>query len=283
MAEPARIWRCGAHTLSLDTPLTMGILNVTPDSFSDGGSYSTVEDAVSHGLEMVEHGAAIVDVGGESTRPGSAAVSVDEEIARVVPVVKALAAAGVLVSVDTRHAPVAQAVIDAGACIINDVSGFSDPAMVEVAAQCDAGLVVMHMIGQPATMQNAPHYDDVFSEVRDYLLGQAATLVAAGVDPSRICLDPGFGFAKTDEHNLEVLRRTRGFVETGFPVMVAVSRKRTIGAVTGVETPSERDAGSIAAALFAVERGATVVRVHNVEYTIQALRVFNALSEGISS
>ncbi len=275
------VWRCGAHLLSLDRTLVMGIVNITPDSFSDGGVNFDPRSALLSAGAMVAAGADLVDVGGESTRPGSGEVPAAEELARVLPVVRDLAARGVAVSVDTRHATVAAGCVKAGATVINDVSGFSDPAMRALAASCDAGLVVMHMRGEPRTMQDEPHYDDVVAEVAALLLAQAELLVAAGVDRERIALDPGIGFGKTTAHNLELLRRLDEIVALGYPVLVGASRKRFLGEITGVAEPRERLAGSIAAALAAVERGAGIVRVHDVAETVQALATARAVRDGM--
>ena len=253
-------------------PIIMGILNLTPDSFSDGGSYPTPEDAIARGLQMVEEGALIIDVGGESARPGATPVTEEEECARVLDVVKALARKGVCVSIDTRHAPVARAALEAGASIINDVSGFRDPAMVDLAASCEAGLVVMHMGGDdPRTMQNEPVYEDVVAEVRDYLKAQADNLIAHGVARERICLDPGPGFGKTAKQTVELMRNFHEFNRLGFPTMVAVSRKSYIGEAYQIKDPKERDSASAAEALMACELGASVIRTHNVALTAQAL------------
>lgn len=267
-------WQCGRFGLLLGHPLIMGILNVTPDSFSDGGEHAESNAAFARGLALVEHGADIVDVGGESTRPGSAPVSAAQEVARVEPVVAELAAHGQFpVSIDTRHALVAAACVAAGASIINDVSGFRDPAMVDVAVGCEAGVVIMHMLGEPGTMQHDPRYDDVVDEVRGYLDRAASRLVAAGVARNRIAVDPGIGFGKTLEHNLELFRRLPELAELGYPLLVGASRKRFIGELTGVAEPRERVGGSVIAALTAVERGAHIVRVHDVSDTLQALRM----------
>jgi len=273
-------WRCGAHALPLTRALVMGIVNVTPDSFSDGGVTFDPRAAFVAAWAMSAAGADIIDVGGESTRPGSGEVSPAEELARVLPVVRDLAARGAVVSVDTRHATVASECVRAGAAVINDISGFSDPAMVALAASCDAGLVVMHMQGDPGTMQDEPHYDDVVAEVSAYLLGQAASLEAAGVARERIALDPGIGFGKTTAHNLELLRRLDEIVALGYPVLVGASRKRFIGEITGVTEPRDRLAGSVAAALVAVEHGAAIVRVHDVAETVQALAIAQAVRGG---
>ena len=216
------MWKCGSFEFDTRKPVIMGILNVTPDSFSDGGTHNTPEAALAWAQQMLDEGAHMIDVGGESTRPGSAEVSVEEEAARVLPVVRALAEQGVCVSIDTRHAAVAKACVEAGAAIINDVSGFRDPAMVQVAAQSDCGVVVMHMKGEPGTMQQNPQYDDVVAEVRDYLRDQAAMLEAAGVSPERICIDPGPGFGKTASQTLELVRNFPELARLGYPVMVAV-------------------------------------------------------------
>lgn len=266
------IWKCSQYRFDAKMPIIMGILNLTPDSFSDGGSYPTPEDAIARGLQMVEEGALIIDVGGESTRPGATPVSEEEECARVLDVVKALASKGICVSIDTRHASVARSALEAGASIINDVSGFRDPAMVEVAASCDAGLVVMHMGGDdPRTMQDEPVYEDVVAEVRDYLKAQADNLIAHGVARERICLDPGPGFGKTAKQTIELMRNFHEFSRLGFPTMVAVSRKSYIGEAYHIEDPKERDNASAAEALMACELGASVIRTHNVALTAQAL------------
>lgn len=266
------IWKCSQYSFDAKMPIIMGILNLTPDSFSDGGSYPTPEDAIARGLQMVEEGALIIDVGGESTRPGATPVSEEEERARVLDVVKALADKGICVSIDTRHASVARAALEAGASIINDVSGFRDEAMVDLAASCDVGLVVMHMGGDdPRTMQDEPVYEDVVAEVRDYLKTQAENLIAHGVARDRICLDPGPGFGKTAKQTIELMRNFHEFNRLGFPTMVAVSRKSYIGEAYHIEDPKERDSASAAEALMACELGASAIRTHNVALTAQAL------------
>ncbi len=274
----SRIWKCAGTLLTLDKPLVMGILNVTPDSFSDGGLHEDPVSAVEAGLRMAAQGADIIDVGGESTRPGSAEIPPAEELARARPVVARLAAElDVPISVDTRHAEVALACVQAGASIINDVSGFSDPEMVAVASACDAGLVVMHMLGEPGSMQAEPRYTDVVAEVCEYLLDRALTLEAAGVARERIAIDPGIGFGKTIEHNLALLRALPQLAAFGYPVMVGASRKRFIGMLTGQDDPAQRLGGSVAAALWALEHGASMVRVHDVAETVQASTVASAL------
>lgn len=257
----------------------MGILNVTPDSFSDGGRYAGTDAAIERGRELVALGADIIDVGGESTRPGSEPVSAAEESARVVPVIAALASSlDVPISVDTRHAPVAAASVAAGATILNDISGFDDPAMVDAAVGSDAGLVVMHMSGEPRTMQEEPRYADVSAEVHDYLVSRARALEEAGVARERIMLDPGLGFGKTTGHNLELLRRLDAFASSGYPLLVGASRKRFIGEITGVATPAGRVHGSVAVAVWSALHGADVVRVHDVAATAEALAVVEALA-----
>jgi dihydropteroate synthase len=271
------VWRCGRFGLDLGSPHVMGILNTTPDSFSDGGMHDDPSEAVLWGLRLISEGAAIIDIGGESTRPGSDPVDVAEELARVRPVVARLAREGVPVSIDTRRADVARACVEAGASIINDVSGFRDEAMVDVAASCDAGLVVMHMQGEPTSMQQTPRYVDVVAEVGEYLLAQASMLEAAGVARDRIAVDPGLGFGKTLQHNLELMRRLPELVALGYPVLIGASRKRFLGTITAVEVPAERLGGSIAAACWAADRGAAVLRVHDVGPTVQAMAVVSAL------
>lgn len=266
------IWQCASYAFDSRMPVIMGILNVTPDSFSDGGEHASPEDAVAHARKMVEEGALIIDVGGESTRPGAAAVPEEEELARVLPVVEALVEEGMCVSIDTRHAPVAQACVEAGAAIINDVSGFRDPAMRQVAAGCDAGLVVMHMKGEPATMQDAPAYGDVVAEVADYLAKRCDELQVAGVARNRICIDPGPGFGKTPQQSRELMRNLHEFMHLGYPVMAAPSRKSYVGYVYGIDDPAERDTASAAEALLACELGASVLRMHNVAMTAAALK-----------
>jgi len=248
------------------TPLVMGVLNVTPDSFSDGGTWLGPEAAVAHGLALVAEGADVVDVGGESTRPGAQPVEEAEERRRVLPVVEALAP-HVRVSVDTRKAGVAEAAIEAGATLVNDVSA----SLHEVAAAGGAGWVAMHMQGQPATMQDAPHYDDVVTEVRDFLVARAEAATAAGV--KEVWIDPGIGFGKTLAHNLALLRHLRALVATGLPVVVGTSRKGFIGALTGDAPVDDRREGSLATATWALAQGAGMVRVHDVAPTVQAARL----------
>ncbi|MBR2803592.1 MAG: dihydropteroate synthase [Eggerthellaceae bacterium] len=265
-------WHCASYEFDERMPIVMGILNVTPDSFSDGGQHNALDAALEHAHRMLNEGAVIIDVGGESTRPGSDEVSIGEEIDRVIDVVSVLSDEGVCVSIDTRHAEVARAAVEMGASIINDVSGFRDPAMVKVATECDAGLVVMHMKGEPKTMQNDPQYEDVVAEVRDYLRNRAAELEAAGIAHDRICIDPGPGFGKTPSQTLEMVRNYHEFARLGYPLMAAFSRKSFIGYAYNIDNPAERDAASAAEALLACELGASVVRTHNVAMTVEALK-----------
>lgn len=265
------IWRCGKYAFDSRMPIVMGILNVTPDSFSDGGQHDAFDAAIAHAERMIEEGALVIDVGGESTRPGAAAVTEEEELSRVLDVVRELASRDVCVSIDTRHASVARACVEAGASIVNDVSGFRDEAMVEVARSCDAGLVVMHMQGDPETMQDDPSYRDVVAEVKEYLGAQAAMLEEAGVARDRICVDPGPGFGKTYSQTKEVIRNFHEFVHLGYPVMCAVSRKSVVGRMYGIDDPAERDEASAQEALLACELGCSVVRAHDVAATVAKL------------
>lgn len=258
-------------------PALMGILNVTPDSFSDGGLYPDPASAVARGLQMVAEGADLVDVGGESTRPGASGVSVQEELARVVPVVKGLVAEGVPVSIDTRKAVVAQAALDAGAFLVNDVSGLSDPAMRTLVAARKCWVCIMHMQGEPGTMQNAPHYGDVVADVLHWLEQQAKVMVNAGLASDRIWIDPGIGFGKTVEHNLALLGNVERFVETGFPVLIGVSRKSFLGHLGGGLPPLERLPGTLAAQVLAQAKGARIIRAHDVAEAKRAIDVAAAI------
>lgn len=268
----ARTWHCGPFDFDLSTPVVMGICNVTPDSFSDGGMHATAPEAFEHARGLLAAGAGIIDVGGESTRPGAEEVPPDVELERVLPVVRELAAQGVAVSVDTRHASVAAACIDAGACIVNDVSGFRSLEMRELAAQSDVGLVVMHMRGTPKTMQEAPVYDDVVLDVEQELSRMATRLSAEGVAPERICLDFGIGFGKNIAHNLALVQATAHFADLGYPLMAAVSRKSFIGAMSAESVPAMRDRASALCAAFMAGQGARILRVHNVAATHEMLR-----------
>lgn len=281
------VWRCKDIEFDLEVPIYMGILNVTPDSFSDGGKWNCVDEALQHAHDLLDDGAHIIDVGGESTRPGSEEVSEAEELSRVLPVVKALLEEGVCISVDTRHASVAKECIDAGVHIINDISGFEDAEMRELAAQSDVGLVLMHMQGKPKTMQNAPQYENVIEEVKDYMLYQASLLLDLGIEKDRICLDFGIGFGKSFEHNQALLYHLGQFSNLGFPFMLAVSRKSYIGQISHIEVPSLRDEASSLCAAAALHEGAQVFRVHNVKQTCfaceHAKRVLIALGSNMGN
>jgi dihydropteroate synthase len=275
---------CGTHRLPLDRPLIMGVLNVTPDSFSDGGKYLDAVQAIERARQMIADGADIIDIGGESTRPGATPAAEREELDRVIPLLDKLrpecAARGVPLSVDTRKPAVMRAAIAAGASMINAVGGLSAPGAVEAVARAAAPVAVclMHMQGEPATMQQHVVYTDVVAEVRAWLASCAAACEAAGIGRERIVVDPGFGFGKTVEHNLILLRRLAEIVSLGYPVLVGLSRKSTIGALTGRDV-GERTAGSIAAALTAVARGAAMVRAHDVRETVDALKVWRAIEK----
>jgi dihydropteroate synthase len=268
---------CRGRTLDLTTPAVMGILNVTPDSFSDGGRHFLRDAAVAAGLRMAEEGAAIIDVGGESTRPGAAQVGADEEIERVVPVVEALAArSDAVISVDTSKPEVILAALGAGAHLVNDVRALRIPGALAAVAAERAAVCVMHMQGEPADMQAAPYYDDVVSDVRAFLAGRIAACLAAGIAADAICIDPGIGFGKLPSHNLDLLRNLRAFTDLGVPLLVGVSRKSVVGIITGRPT-SERLAGSVALAALCVERGAAIIRAHDVAATVDAVRTASAL------
>jgi dihydropteroate synthase len=255
----------------------MGVVNVTPDSFSDGGKYLDAGAAIAHGKDLAAQGAAILDVGGESTRPGADPVAADEEVRRVGPVIEGLAGLGVDISVDTSKAAVAGAALEAGATIVNDVTALrGDPEMAALVADRGAGLVLMHMAGDPRTMQVDPHYDDVVAEVRDFLAERLAFAVAAGIDEAKIWLDPGIGFGKTGAHNFELLRGLPELAALGRPLVVGTSRKSFIGRADGSET-DERLGGTIATSVLAATSGAAVLRVHDVREMAQALKVTSAV------
>ncbi len=259
-------------------PLLMGVVNVTPDSFSDGGLFASTEAAIAQGRRLAEEGADILDIGGESTRPGSEPVPEDEELRRVLPVVEALAADGHLVSIDTRRAGVMRAALAAGARIANDVTALAgDPESLDVAAGAGAAVVLMHMQGDPRTMQRDPHYGDVVAEVGDFLAARVEACVAAGIPRARICVDPGIGFGKTVEHNLALLRGLAALRPEGCALLVGASRKGFIGKLSRGEDTSRRLPGSLAVALHAAAAGADVLRVHDVAETRQALEIWRAL------
>ena len=276
--------QCGQYSFALEGPTSvhpvmMGILNVTPDSFSDGGRYQGLEFALSHAEEMIRDGATMIDIGGESTRPGSPSVPVAEELARVMPALYALRTLDVALSVDTCKPEVMREAIIAGADMINDINGFRAPGAIEAVRDSDCGLCLMHMQATPQTMQQAPSYQDVVQEVIDFLRARVDAMVGEGIARERICIDPGFGFGKTVEHNYALLRDLKRIRdEVGLPVLAGLSRKSMIGAVTG-RPVEQRVAGSVAGALAAVAHGAKIVRVHDVAETVDALKVWHAAHE----
>lgn len=274
----ARIWKAGRFAFDLERPLVMGILNVTPDSFSDGGRYHDAAAALARADQLMEEGADILDVGGESTRPGAAEVPWDEELRRVAPVVEAMASRGLPVSVDTSRPEVMRAVVDLGAAAINDVRALRLPGALDVVAASDIGLCLMHMQGTPATMQVAPAYTDVVAEVAEFLRLRALQCESEGIARERILVDPGFGFGKTPRHNLMLLRRLSVIAGMGWPVLAGLSRKSLLGRIVG-RPVEDRLAASVASALVAVDRGASVVRVHDVAATRDALRLWQAVKE----
>lgn len=260
-----------------DEPVLMGIVNVTPDSFSDGGKYFQAEKAIEHGLRLKKEGAGILDIGGESTRPGAESVSVEEEIARVVPVIRGLKNCGVPLSIDTRNAATMKAALEVGASIVNDVSALEhDPDSLSIVAASRAHVCLMHMKDAPQTMQNDPRYGDVLQEVYDYLEGRIAACVEAGVEQDRIMIDPGIGFGKTLEQNLILLKNLHFFKELGVPLLLGTSRKKFIEALCPEAKAEDRLAGSIASCLSAYDKGVRLFRVHDVKETAQALAVYRA-------
>ena len=270
---------CAGRIVKLDRPRIMGIVNVTPDSFSDGGEHFDADAAVAHGLQLAGEGADILDVGGESTRPGAAGVSLEEELRRVIPVIERLASATSLpISIDTSKPEVMRAAVVAGAGMINDVRGLRGEGALDAAAGLGVPVVLMHMLGEPGSMQVAPEYDDVVAEVHRFLAERIFAAEMAGIDKQRIVVDPGFGFGKTVQHNLQLLAQLRRFTELGVPVLAGLSRKKTIGELTGHEAPRDRIHGSVAAHLIAAQRGAMVLRVHDVAATVDAIKVWNAVA-----
>jgi dihydropteroate synthase len=271
---------CAGRVLVLDRPRVMGIVNVTPDSFSDGGEHATVDAAVTHALRLVEEGADILDVGGESTRPGAAEVSIDQELARVIPVIERLAKDTSLpISIDTSKPEVMRAAVAAGAGMINDVYALRRDGALDAAAALGVPVVLMHMQGEPRSMQQAPDYDDVVAEVHRFLAERIFSAEMAGIAKKKIVVDPGFGFGKTTAHNLALLAGLERFVDLGVPVLAGLSRKRSIGELTGREDPHARVHGSVAAHLIAAQRGATILRVHDVAATVDAIKVWHAVAK----
>lgn len=274
-----RYLQCGRFRLPIAgrgaRPLVMGILNLTPDSFSDGGRFATLDAALTCAEQMISGGVDIIDIGGESTRPGAPPLPLQQELDRVMPVIYALRDCGKPISVDTYKPEVMREALAAGADMINDINGFRAEGALSAVKEGQSALCIMHMLGNPATMQQEPAYTDVVAEVRDFLLQRAALCEREGCVRERICIDPGFGFGKTVAHNLELLRRTGELVETGYPVLAGLSRKSTIGAITG-KPVEQRLAGSLGAMLAAVAAGAHIVRVHDVAESIDALKVWQA-------
>jgi len=268
---------CNGKTLDLAAPVVMGVLNVTPDSFSDGGKFVDAETAVAHALRMVDEGAAIIDIGGESTRPGAAPVSEQQEMERVLPIIERLAhMVDAVISIDTMKPSVMREAVKAGAGLINDVNALQAEGALKVAAESAAGLCLMHMQGEPRSMQKAPHYNDVLSEVADFLQQRAKLCEAAGIARNRILIDPGFGFGKTLEHNLRLMAELERFTSMPWPVLVGVSRKSMLGALLDVP-PAERVHGGTAAAVLACWQGAKIVRTHDVRAAWQALQVMQSV------
>ena len=278
-AEPRNTIGVGDRVLGPD-PILMGVLNFTPDSFSDGGEFFNKEVAAARAAAMLEEGAEIIDVGGESTRPGSDPVSHEEEARRVIPLVREILAErpDAIVSIDTYRSKTAEHALEAGVCIVNDITALhGDPRMARVVAEARCPVILMHMLGEPKTMQRDPRYDDVVREVRDFLAGRAEHAIAEGVEPEKIIVDPGIGFGKTQDHNLALLYHLDALVELGFPVLVGTSRKSFLGKITGVEEARGRVFGTVAANVIAYERGATLFRVHDVRANREALAVAQAI------
>lgn len=273
---------CGRYQLDLHRPLVMGIVNVTPDSFSDGGQHAAPAQAIAHALQLVEQGADILDIGGESTRPGATPVSLEEELARVLPVIQGLAGAGVPLSIDTYKPEVMRAAIAAGADLVNDVRALQEPGALEIVADSDAGVCLMHMQGTPQTMQLDPHYDDVVDEVCAFLAARLAVANAAGIASTRVLLDPGFGFGKRTAHNLALLQALPVLGALGQPLLVGLSRKSVLGQLVGADVDSRIHA-SIAASVISVMKGANIVRVHDVKATADALKIVAAVQDGIAA
>ena len=270
---------CAGRILRLDVPRVMGIVNVTPDSFSDGGAHFDAGAAVAHGLRLAEEGADVLDVGGESTRPGAGEVSLEEELRRVVPVIERLARETTLpISVDTSKPEVMRAAVAAGAGMVNDVYALRREGALDAAATLGVPVVLVHMLGEPRSMQEAPEYDDVVGEVHRFLAERIFAAEMAGIARKHVVVDPGFGFGKATAHNLQLLAQLERFNELGVPVLAGLSRKRTIGALTGREDPAARIQGSVAAHLIAAQRGARMLRAHDVAATVDALKVWNAVA-----
>ncbi len=269
---------CGQFKLDLSRPLVMGIVNVTPDSFSDGGRYVSSSAAIDHARELIEQGAGILDIGGESTRPGAQPVALQEELDRVLPVIEGLRGIPIPISIDSCKPEVMRAALAAGAGMVNDINALQDAAAMQAVTASEAAVCLMHMKGTPQTMQQQPHYDDAVAEVSEFLRGRIAAAEAAGIAKERIAIDPGFGFGKTLAHNLALLRNLDRLRELGVPVLAGLSRKAMLGAITGQDV-NHRVAASVAAALIAAQRGASIVRVHDVRETVDALKIWQAINQ----
>jgi dihydropteroate synthase len=279
VALPKQILKCGNLSLDLSQPHVMGILNVTPDSFSDGGQHNGKEDAISRAQEMIAEGATVIDVGGESTRPGASVVEIEEEIRRVVPVVQELAKQNVVISIDTSQPEVIKAAIEAGAHIWNDVRALTRPKALETAALLDIPVIIMHMRGEPTTMNGLDQYNNVTEDVMTELSQRVNDALAAGVRKENIMIDPGFGFAKNAKQNLQLLNEFYHLTEMGYPILSALSRKRFIGEALGGADAQERAVGSVAGHLLSVQQGASMVRAHDVKATVDALKIWWAMND----
>ena len=278
MALPKKILRCGELSLDLSVPHVMGILNVTPDSFSDGGKHNGKAQAIAHAKQMIADGATVIDVGGESTRPGASVVEVEEEIRRVVPVVEALAELDVVISIDTSQPEVIQAAVAAGANIWNDVRALTRPNALETAAELNIPVIIMHMRGEPTTMNSLDQYDNVILDVMAELSQRAADAVKAGVKAENIMIDPGFGFAKNAKQNLKLLNEFHQLNQLGYPILSALSRKRFIGEALGGAEAGQRAVGSVAGHLLSIQQGACMVRAHDVKAMSDAIKVWQAMN-----
>ena len=278
MALPKKILRCGELTLDLSVPHVMGILNVTPDSFSDGGKHNGKAQAIAHAKQMIADGATVIDVGGESTRPGASVVKVDEEIRRVVPVVEALAELDVVISIDTSQPEVIQAAVAAGANIWNDVRALTRPNALEMAAELNIPVIIMHMRGEPTTMNGLDQYDNVILDVMAELSQRVADALKAGVKAENIMIDPGFGFAKNAKQNLKLLKEFHQLNQLGYPILSALSRKRFIGEALGGADAGQRAVGSVAGHLLSIQQGACMVRAHDVKAMSDAIKVWQAMN-----
>ena len=278
MALPKKILHCGELSLDLSVPQVMGILNVTPDSFSDGGEHNGKVQAIAHAKQMIADGATVIDVGGESTRPGASVVEVEEEIRRVVPVVEALAELDVVISIDTSQPEVIRAAVAAGAHIWNDVRALTRPKALETAAELNIPVIIMHMRGEPTTMNGLDHYDDVTQDVITELSQRVDDALKAGVRPENIMIDPGFGFAKNAKQNLKLLKEFHQLNQLGYPILSALSRKRFIGEALGGADAGQRAVGSVAGHLMSIQQGASMVRAHDVKAMSDAIKVWNAMN-----